>query len=534
MSAIFLSSSGVKQGCNLSPTLANLYQNDLHDIFDDSCGPVSMGNITFNSLSWADDLVLCSTTPQGLQRCLNKLESYSTRWGLTVNERKSKCMTFSTGQNRTPTISHYNDKKLDHVNSFTYLGIDLQSNGKYKSAIQSRICKANRAIFVYKQALKTTGNINTRLSMSIFEKQIVPILTYGCPLWSLPNTTNYIILTGTNNIQQGKEYIYNITGKNIRYSWVRDTTCRRQPSAPCKLLLNIENYEDKELVLVNRHKLPTGINISDNNFDYDSLSYEKVQTNFCKFILNLPRQAGNNACRGEIGKFPLANKMWSLAIKYWHRLERGTDNVFLNNAYVSAKEDNHMWTQQIKSILVKFGMGNIWNNPLAYTTNYVGKTFENRMNDMSMQTWYSSQFESSRFKLQASIHTEYKMSPYLDNMIDIESRNIISRLRLDMNYLNECMFRQKRAASFYCPHCPNIRESVKHFITECPFYAVHRDILYDSLSNTFDREHFSHLIDDNKLSYILNVTDNRHSNAISKFIKTIYEIRKNLQPGVLH
>ena len=31
-SQIFKSNSGVKQGCNLSPILANIYQNDLHNV----------------------------------------------------------------------------------------------------------------------------------------------------------------------------------------------------------------------------------------------------------------------------------------------------------------------------------------------------------------------------------------------------------------------------------------------------------------------------------------------------------------------
>ena len=67
----------------MSPTLANLFQNDLHDIFDISCAPVSMGELCLNStcMSWADDLVLLSTTASGLKNCLNKLRDYCHRWG---------------------------------------------------------------------------------------------------------------------------------------------------------------------------------------------------------------------------------------------------------------------------------------------------------------------------------------------------------------------------------------------------------------------------------------------------------------------
>ena len=72
LSPRFVGDVGVKQGCCLSPTLSNIFQNDMHDIFDNStCDPVKLGNMSFNSLSWADDLVLISSSKNGLQTCLN-------------------------------------------------------------------------------------------------------------------------------------------------------------------------------------------------------------------------------------------------------------------------------------------------------------------------------------------------------------------------------------------------------------------------------------------------------------------------------
>ena len=56
----FKSNTGVKHGCTLSPILSDFYQNDLHDVFDDTCNPIKLGDLEINSLSWADDLVLFS------------------------------------------------------------------------------------------------------------------------------------------------------------------------------------------------------------------------------------------------------------------------------------------------------------------------------------------------------------------------------------------------------------------------------------------------------------------------------------------
>ena len=58
LSPRFVRDVAVKQGCCLKPALSNIFQNDMHEIFDStSCDPVKLGNMSFNSLSWADDLV---------------------------------------------------------------------------------------------------------------------------------------------------------------------------------------------------------------------------------------------------------------------------------------------------------------------------------------------------------------------------------------------------------------------------------------------------------------------------------------------
>ena len=86
--------------------------------------------------------------------------------------------------------------------------------------------------------------------------------------------------------------------------------------------------------------------------------------------------------------------------------------------------------------MTRFGMGHIWSNPTLYTPTHVGKALEQRLNDIYIQTWKMTQSESSRLKLQVSLQ-DYKMSPYLQTMMNIESRQIITRLRLDMNSLHE-------------------------------------------------------------------------------------------------
>ena len=58
----FSSNVGVKQGCGLSPLLFSIFINKLPEIYDQSCDPVRLGSLDLNSLLWADDLVILSTS----------------------------------------------------------------------------------------------------------------------------------------------------------------------------------------------------------------------------------------------------------------------------------------------------------------------------------------------------------------------------------------------------------------------------------------------------------------------------------------
>ena len=94
LSASFTPLVGVLQGCNLSPTLFNIFVNDIVDIFDSTCDPLIMGECKINCLLYADDLILLSQSEHGLQRCLDKLSSYAKKWQMRINIREDKSYYF--------------------------------------------------------------------------------------------------------------------------------------------------------------------------------------------------------------------------------------------------------------------------------------------------------------------------------------------------------------------------------------------------------------------------------------------------------
>ena len=74
----FRAKTELKQGCNLSPLLANISLSDLHESLDigHHYAPQPHQESVI-SISWADDLLILSMNSAGLQKCIENLEEYT-------------------------------------------------------------------------------------------------------------------------------------------------------------------------------------------------------------------------------------------------------------------------------------------------------------------------------------------------------------------------------------------------------------------------------------------------------------------------
>jgi hypothetical protein len=88
---------------------------------------------------YADDTVLLSETSDGLQTLLNNFYEYSKLWKLKVNIDKRKIMFFSTSRTAKNVHFLYNEKEIETVTEFNYLGVTFTKNGKFKLAKQKHI-----------------------------------------------------------------------------------------------------------------------------------------------------------------------------------------------------------------------------------------------------------------------------------------------------------------------------------------------------------------------------------------------------------
>jgi hypothetical protein len=111
--------AGVPQGSVLSPTLYNLYINDI---------PQTPG---VNLALFADDTCLYATdfkegcVLRKIQRGLDSMAAWCERWNIKINEDKTRAIYF-TRRNRPPdSLLKLNGRNIPFVNSVKYLDVLL-------------------------------------------------------------------------------------------------------------------------------------------------------------------------------------------------------------------------------------------------------------------------------------------------------------------------------------------------------------------------------------------------------------------------
>ena len=102
---------------------------------NDTDGILSPNGSRLNCLLYADDLVLISNSTKGFQNALTILSQFCEDWLLNVNAKKTKILIFQKKYRKsTYEKQHFfiNGNKIEIVNNYTYLGINVSSNGNFR------------------------------------------------------------------------------------------------------------------------------------------------------------------------------------------------------------------------------------------------------------------------------------------------------------------------------------------------------------------------------------------------------------------
>ncbi len=80
-------------------------------------------------------------------------------------------------------IFTYDGMDLEIVSEFTYLGIKFSTTGSFTAAQKTLANQGLKASYQLEKCLSKFYNIDTSLSIELFDKLIEPILSYGSEVW---------------------------------------------------------------------------------------------------------------------------------------------------------------------------------------------------------------------------------------------------------------------------------------------------------------------------------------------------------------
>ena len=131
--------------------------------------------------------MIFSDSADGLQHALNTFSEYCDKWRLTVNIVKMKIIIFnSRGRPKQTTKFTLRGSEIEITNEYKYLGIYFSQSGAFASEKKHVAEQANKAVFSFIKNIKRLS-LPYDIQIDLFEKNIKPILLYGCEIWGVGN-----------------------------------------------------------------------------------------------------------------------------------------------------------------------------------------------------------------------------------------------------------------------------------------------------------------------------------------------------------
>ena len=436
-----------------------------------------------------------------------------------MNDKKTKAMVFSKSK-WSPENFTYDGKTIECVKDFQYLGFNISYDMKMKLTLIDRRDKAMKMANMLLQALKTSTNVSTKLSMSLFDKYVSPVFAYGSAVWGLPNKYNLLYLEylpeGEGTRTTVTRVLRDCCGYNVPFTSARRVG-KKVPNSARHILINLSSVYNKETIIqsAGTHKFTTYC-------DEPEADIEKIQRYFCKRSLNVNKHASNSAVMGELRRYPLTYNIWITVIKYWVRLSNGTENSLLNAAYKKAISGHHWWVQAVFNMMSVNGLKDNWFNPPNPTGGF-HNVVKQRLRDQFLQNWRAQIRSSARFTLLNDLKSTFERSPYIDLVKNPETRLIFTRLRIDMNVFSDYM-RKKYIGTATCPLCNRGPDSFQHILLHCPYFKEKRDNLFQNIELQLPR--WRYMDDDMKLNWIFDLKCPNVIGSCCSYVHYIYTLRE--------
>jgi hypothetical protein len=185
LSYFFNISRGMKQGSLLSPTLFNVFLDDLLVELKNTDAGIRIDDMFLNSCAYADDVTVFSASIPGLQLLMNVSSSYAKKWRFSFSTRKTKCIILGKQLTKSTPVWFLNGQEINISEEVDILGVALSTNRKASSHLEKRISACRKAIYSFSSAGMAYPGLHAEAKTYIWKTIGVPTLTYGMETLSL-------------------------------------------------------------------------------------------------------------------------------------------------------------------------------------------------------------------------------------------------------------------------------------------------------------------------------------------------------------
>ena len=180
----FTTTTGVRQGDVLSPTLFNIFLNDLVDDLNDLGKGLNVDGRHICCLLYADDIILLSENEDNLQAMLDRLDRWCKNWRLKVNCDKTQVMHFRKKRSRlTDFVFRLNETPIKVVNKYKYLGVIFDEFLEMNCNAEVLSQSGGRALGGIIHKFREFRDIGFQTFTKLYENGVAPILDYGSEVW---------------------------------------------------------------------------------------------------------------------------------------------------------------------------------------------------------------------------------------------------------------------------------------------------------------------------------------------------------------
>ena len=397
------------------------------EIFDNSCDPVKLGNLDINSLLWADDLVILSSSEAGLQKAIDKTFSFYKNLGLDINTKKTKVMVFNCGGRllkKTAFLAGGND--IEVVDNYQYLGIKLKPSGSMQLATDELFAKASRAWFAISNVLYQHKKLAVHKALQLFDSLIKPIFLYATEFW-LP------------------------------------------------FMIPKKGFESHGDLLK----------------CWESFLPETLNQKVCRLLLSVHKRCSRLAVLGELGRYPVFIPALKHCLKYQYHIDKMDRSSLISITFSEMKNNPQVdcWLSRVQRIKTLLDIKRVYGTPdragliiERYIKSKYDRFFLDQINLVKIGT---DGVDHNKLRFYKYLKGSFTIEPYIVQIKNRNQRQWLSRYRTSAHTLRIETGRYTRPVTPIeerkCMYCKaDSIDNANHFILLCETFKVKTPVFYKS------------------------------------------------------